>query len=108
MESDASQSSNITFAYCTVQLNAFSLMMITALSGLCGGIAWALILIIAEWLGIITTEKFDGPMEILIGFPVLGALGAGLFAIIGYPLYNWVCKNIRGQHLRGTFYNPRN
>ena len=96
-----------SYGSCTVQLNLFSLIMLTSLSGLCGGLAWSVILIIADWLGIVTQEKFDSAFEILIGFSVVGALGAGLFALVGYPIYNWICNNIRGQTLRGTFYDPR-
>lgn len=108
MKNNLSDNPVNTYQFCTVQLNVFSLMMVTSLSGFCGGISWAFLLVVAKWLGVATLEEFASPLEVFIGFPVLGALGAGLFAVVGYPIYSWVCKNLRGQRLRGTFYDPRN
>ena len=107
MNNDQAPATKNSYQFCTVQLNLFSLMMLTGLSGLCGGIAWSVILIVADWQGIIALEKFDGPLEVFIGFSFVGAFGSALFALVGYPIYNWVCKSIRGQNLRGTFYDPR-
>ncbi|MDH4607539.1 hypothetical protein [Pseudomonas sp. BN102] len=108
MEDKASSETVRTYRYCSVQLNAFSLMLLTTLSGFCGGIAWALILFLVDGLGMVTLERFDNPLVNFIGFPLLAALGSALFSLVGYPLYNWVCKNLRGQRLMGIFHDPHN
>lgn len=108
MEDKLSGETVRTYRYCSVQLNAFSLMLVTTLSGFCGGIAWAFILFLADWLGMVTLERFDNPLVNFIGFPIIAAFGSALFALVGYPLYNWVCKNLRGQRLMGIFHEPHN
>lgn len=108
MSHESAEVTSRTFKYCTVQLSLFSLMMLTSLSGFCGGLVWAAILVFARSIGLAELENFDGVIEIFIGFPIVGGLGAGLFALVGYPIYNWVCNNIRGQRLRGTFFEPHN
>ncbi|AYC32046.1 hypothetical protein D3880_06465 [Pseudomonas cavernae] len=108
MDEKLTEEINKTYQYCTVQLNAFSLMLVTALSGFCGGIAWALIIFIADWVGMVSLDRFDKPLVNFIAFPIIGAFGSSLFSIVGYPIYNWVCKNLRGQRLVGIFHDPHN
>lgn len=106
MDENSARTETRTYQYCAVQLNAFSLMLVTALSGLCGGISWALLLFAANSLGVVELERFDNPLANIIIFPIFGAFGSALFAVIGFPLYKWVCKNLRGQRLSGIFHNP--
>ena len=98
----------VSYKYCKVKLSLFSLIMLTALSGFCGGISWAIALFVLDLIAIITLERLDNILINLIIFPMMGAFGAGLGAIIGYPIYGWVIKNMRGQGLSGTFFNPHN
>ncbi|MDH4563956.1 hypothetical protein [Pseudomonas sp. BN411] len=108
MEGPTASEPNKTYQFCSVQLNVFSLMLVTALSAFCGGIGWALILFIANWLGMVTLERFDNVLVNFIMFPLFGAFFAAVFSLLGYPVYKWVCKNLRGQRLTGIFHNPHN
>ena len=82
--------------------------MLTALSGLCGGISWSIILFLLDSVGMVTLERFDSFSTNIFMFPMFGAFGSGLFAIVGYPIYSWVIKNLRGQRLSGIFHTPHN
>ncbi len=97
---------NRTYRYCAVQLNIFSLLLVNSLTGFCGGLSFAFIFSISNFIGIVNPEKFDNYIVNFIGFSFLGLLFGVLFSIVGYPLYTWVCKNIKGQKLSGIFHNP--
>ncbi|MFZ6044574.1 hypothetical protein ACFW0H_00380 [Pseudomonas sp. CR3202] len=108
MEEATARETAKTYQYCSVQLNAFSLMLVTALSAFCGGIGWALILLVANWLGMITLDRFGNHLGNFLFFPIFGAFSSALFSLLGYPIYNWVCRNRRGQRLVGIFHDPHN
>nr|WP_143023969.1 hypothetical protein [Pseudomonas benzenivorans] len=95
-----------TFKYCSVQLSLFSLILVTSLSGLCVGLAWALIIAVLDIAGIIELAKFKNYLINFMAFPFLGLFFGALFSIVGYPLYSWACKNLRGQKLSGIFHDP--
>lgn len=97
-----------SYKYCKVKLSMFSLVLLTALSGFCGGISWSLIIFTLDGIGIITLERFDNFLSNILLFPMFAAFGSGLFAIVGYPIYGWVIKNMRGQRLSGVFFAPHN
>ena len=106
VENQAHQNEKTAFKYCAVQLSLFSLLLVTSLSGLCGGLAWAVIITILDISGVIELVRFKNYLVNLMFFPVLGAFFGALFSIVGYPIYAWVCRNLRGQKLSGTFHNP--
>jgi hypothetical protein len=88
-----------------VQLNLLSLVMITALSGFCGGLAWAVLTSILDLLGFIHLVKFNSYIVNLITFPLIGLFFSGFFSVMGYPIYKWRCRQTRGQKLSGLFIN---
>jgi hypothetical protein len=96
MEDPSLSIRNESYKYCKAKLSLFSLITLTALSGFCGGISWSIILCLLDSVGMITLERLDNFLANILMFPMFGAFGSGLFAIIGYPIYSWVIKNIRG------------
>ncbi len=88
-----------------VQLNLLSLVLLTSLSGFCGGIAWAILTSVLDMIGIIGLVKFNSYIVNLVTFPLIGLFFSAFFAAVGYPLYRWYCKRIRGQRLSGQFIN---
>jgi len=88
-----------------VQLNLLSLVLVTGLSGFCGGLVWALITSFLDLIGFIQLVKFDSFIVNLITFPLIGLFFSAFFSVIGYPIYKWRCKKIRGQKLSGLFIN---
>ncbi|KXS53061.1 MAG: hypothetical protein AWU57_2554 [Marinobacter sp. T13-3] len=97
-----------TYSRCAVQLNLYSLIKVTGLIGLAGGISWALIICLLDMVGLIELVRFESYLTNLIAFPMAAAFFGVLFSIVGYPIYAWVCKNARGQKLSGIFHAPRN
>ena len=95
-----------TYGHCAVQLNLFSLILVTLLSAVCGGLCMAAIMAVVQLLGFIEFQRFDDPVINFIMFPLLAGFFSAVFAVLGYPLYRWICKNIRGQKLGGIFHNP--
>jgi hypothetical protein len=88
-----------------VQLNLLSLVLVTGLSGFCGGLVWAVITSFLDLIGVIQLVKFDSFIVNLITFPLIGLFFSAFFAVIGYPIYKWRCKKVRGQKLSGLFIN---
>ena len=88
-----------------VQLNLLSLVLLTGLSGFCGGLAWALITSFLDMIGLIELVKFNSYIANLITFPLIGLFFSAFFSVIGYPIYKWRCRQIRGQKLSGLFIN---
>jgi len=88
-----------------VQLNLLSLVLLTGLSGFCGGLAWALITSLLDMIGLIELVKFNSYVVNLLTFPLMGLFFSVFFAIVGYPFYRWRCQQIRGQKLSGFFIN---
>jgi len=88
-----------------VQLNLLSLVLITGLSGFCGGVAWAVLTSILDMIGFIELTKFNSYITNLITFPLIGLFFSAFFSIVGYPIYKWLCNKIRGQKLSGLFIN---
>jgi hypothetical protein len=88
-----------------VQLNLLSLVLVTGLSGFCGGLVWAVITSFLDLIGFIQLVKFDSFIVNLITFPLIGLFFSAFFAVIGYPIYKWRCKKVRGQKLSGLFIN---
>jgi hypothetical protein len=95
-----------TYKYCAVQLNLFSLLKITGLIGLGGGLSWAVFISTLDILGLIQLDRFDNYLVNIIAFPLMAAFFGMLFSFVGYPIYAWVCKNNQGQKLAGIFHNP--
>lgn len=97
---------NTTPESCTqsaVQLNLLSLILITGLSGFCGGLAWAFITAFLDMIGFIELVKFNSYIVNFITFPLIGLFFSAFFASIGYPIYRYRCKRIKGQKLSGLF-----
>jgi len=88
-----------------VQLNLLSLVLVTGLSGFCGGLAWAIITSVLDMIGLIHLVKFNSYIVNLITFPLIGLFFSAFFSVIGYPIYKWRCRQIRGQKLSGLFIN---
>ncbi|RRQ24715.1 hypothetical protein D5687_00735 [Guyparkeria sp. SCN-R1] len=97
-----------TYQYCAVQLNLFSLIKLTGLVGLVGGVSWAGILFVLGVTGLVQMERFDNYLGNFLFFPVFAAFFGVVFSVVGYPLYRWVCQNLRGQKLAGIFHRPHN
>ena len=55
-----------------VQLNLLSLVLLTGLSGFCGGLAWALITSFLDMIGLIELVKFNSYVVNLLTFPLMG------------------------------------
>jgi len=89
-----------------VQLNLLSLVLITSLSGFCGGLVWAFITALLDFVGLIELVKFNSYIVNFISFPLIGLFFSAFFAMIGYPLYQYRCKRIKGQKLSGRFIQP--
>jgi len=92
-------------AQSAVQLNLLSLILVTGLSGFCGGLVWALITALLDIIGLIELVKFNSYIVNLLTFPLIGLFFSAFFALIGYPLYQYRCKRIKGQKLSGLFLN---
>ncbi|GEM_PF-568572 len=88
-----------------VQLNFLSLVLVTSLSGFCGGLAWAVLTSVLDFIGFIHLVKFNSYIANLITFPLIGLFFSAFFSVIGYPIYKWRCRQIRGQKLSGLFIN---
>ncbi len=88
-----------------VQLNLVSLVLVTGLSGFCGGLAWAILTAILDMVGIIELVKFNSYVVNLLTFPLIGLFFSAFFACVGYPFYRWRCRQIQGQKLSGFFIN---
>lgn len=88
-----------------VQLNLLSLVLLTSLSGFCGGLAWAVLTSVLDMIGIIELVKFNSYIVNLVTFPLIGLFFSSFFAFVGFPIYRWYCKRIKGQKLSGLFVN---
>lgn len=88
-----------------VQLNLLSLVLLTGLSGFCGGLTWAILTSLLDMIGIIELVKFNSYIVNLLTFPLIGLFFSAFFAFVGYPFYRWRCRQIRGQKLSGLFIN---
>jgi len=97
-----------TYSHCTVQLSLFSLLKLMTLVGICGGIAWAFILLAVGSTGLVTLMRFDNYFINFIGFPAIGMMLGASCSFLGYPIYLWFCKQNRGLALTGIFHNPQN
>lgn len=97
-----------TYTRCDVQLNLFSLLKLTALVGICGGIAWACLLLLLGGSGIMPLTRFDNYFVNFLAFPALGLMFGLTCSLFGYPIYVWFCKQNRGLNLSGIFHNPQN
>jgi hypothetical protein len=86
-----------------VQLSLVSLVLVTALAGFCGGLAWALLTAVLDLFGFIHLDKFGSYISNLLTFPLIGLFFSAFFSVMGYPIYKWVCRRIRGQKLSGLF-----
>lgn len=84
-----------------VQLNLVSLVKLMALVGFGIGVIAGIATILWALVG--------GPFAITQAivsaciYPFSNALILGLFALVGYPFYNWFCSRNRGQVLSGKF-----
>lgn len=97
-----------TFRFCTGQLSLSSVLTVASLSAFCGGIAFALVISICSYTRILRLAIFGNYLVNLIVFPLGGTFFAALFAMIGFPIYAWICKKMCGQKLQGVFRNPSN
>lgn len=105
MSAEKMDATPIAHTQSAVQLNLLSLVLLTALSGFCGGLAWAIITSILDLLGFIELDKFNSYIINLVTFPLIGMFFSAFFSMIGYPIYKWRCRKIRGQKLFGLFIN---
>jgi hypothetical protein len=105
MSAEKMDSTPIARTQSAVQLNLLSLVLLTALSGFCGGLTWAVITSILDFLGFIELDKFSSYIVNLVTFPLIGMFFSAFFSMIGYPIYKWRCRQIRGQKLSGLFIN---
>ncbi len=88
-----------------VQLSLMSLVMVTGLSGFCGGLAWAIITALLDMIGLIHLDKFNSFITNIITFPMIGLFFGGFFALVGFPIFKPICRRIRGLKLSGLFIN---
>lgn len=86
-----------------VQLNLLSLVLVTGLSGFCGGLAWAILTSVLDMIGLIELVQFNSYVANLLTFPLIGLFFSAFFACVGYPFYRWRCRQIGGQKLSGLF-----
>jgi hypothetical protein len=92
-----------TQTHSAVKLNLLSLVLVTSLSGFCGGLVWALITSLLDIIGLIELVKFNSYISNLLTFPLIGLFFSAFFALVGYPLYQYFCQKIKGQKLSGLF-----
>jgi ABC-type enterochelin transport system permease subunit len=94
-----------TQTHSAVKLNLLSLVLVTSLSGFCGGLVWAVITSLLDILGLIELIKFSSYITNFLTFPLIGLFFSAFFALLGYPLYQYFCQKIKGQKLSGLFIN---
>ncbi|HAU06520.1 MAG TPA: hypothetical protein DCS49_01855 [Gammaproteobacteria bacterium] len=91
------------YTHCHAQLTVFSVVLITALSGFCGGIAWALIMALLQTLDILQSAIFNSLIINLFTFPLIGLFLGGFFSLIGYPIFRYINQLTTGLRLSGHF-----
>jgi hypothetical protein len=92
-----------TLTRSAVSLNLLSLILVTGLSGFCGGLVWAIITALLDIFGMIELDKFNSYITNFLTFPLMGLFFSAFFALTGYPLYQYFCQKINGQKLSGIF-----
>ena len=61
-----------TQTHSAVKLNLLSLILVTSLSGFCGGLVWAVITSLLDIIGLIELVKFNSYISNLLTFPLIG------------------------------------
>lgn len=89
----------------TVQLSLVSVMMVAGLSGFSGGLAWAIITELMEFIGLIHLDTFSSFIANIITFPMIGLFFGAFFAFVGYPIFKSICRRFKGLKLSGLFIN---
>lgn len=81
------------------QLNFVSVLKLFAVVGFGTGLLMSIFSLGSLFFG----ESIGNVVLGIVLFPMVFALQALVFAVLGYPFYQWYCRHFKGQHVEGLF-----